>query len=76
MVMLKSFLAAAFFFTLYWPGTQPDTTLIAQLQAAQEEMHGKNGYQALFLRPSMSKAERAGSELLCSRVETDAADKR
>ena len=64
MVMLKSFLAAAFFFTLYWPGTQPDTTLIAQLQAAQEEMHGKNGYQALFLRPSMSKAERAGSELL------------
>lgn len=71
MVMLKSFLAAAFFFTLYWPGTQPDATLIAELQAAQEEMHGKNGYQALFLRPSMSKAERAGSELLCSREETD-----
>nr|WP_314384226.1 hypothetical protein [uncultured Cardiobacterium sp.] len=71
MIMLKSFLAAAFFFTLYWPGTQPDATLIAQLQAAQEEMHGKNGYQALFLRPSMSKAERAGHDLLCSREETD-----
>ena len=70
-VMLKSFLVATFFFTLYWPDTQPDATLIAQLQAAQEEMHGKNGYQALFLRPSMSKAERAGSELLCSREETD-----
>ena len=40
MVMLKSFLAAAFFFTLYWPGTQPDATLIAQLQAEEEEMHG------------------------------------
>ena len=71
MVMLKSFLAAAFFFTLYWPGTQPDATLIAQLQASQEEMHGKNGYQALFLRPRINEAERTGSDLLCSREETD-----
>ena len=69
--MLKPFLTAAFFFTLYWPGTQPDATLIAQLQAAQGEMHGANGYQALFLRPRINEAERTGSDLLCSREETD-----
>lgn len=34
MVMLKSFLAAAFFFTLYWPDTPPDAALITELQAA------------------------------------------
>lgn len=67
--MLMYLLATALFFNLYWPGTQPDAALIAGLQAKQGEMHGRNGYQALFLRMPPGEAERAGQ--LCSREERD-----
>ena len=69
--MLTPILAAALFFILYWPGVQPDAALIAQLHAAQGEMHGTNGYQALFLRMPSGEAEKAGHDYLCSREETD-----
>ena len=69
--MLTPILAAALFFILYWPGVQPDAALIAQLHAAQGEMHGTNGYQALFLRMPSGEAEKAGHNYLCSREETD-----
>lgn len=32
--MLKPFLTATFFFTLYWLDTPPDAALITELQAA------------------------------------------